>query len=141
MDCERIREQLGAYLDDEVSKDARREVEAHLNACPECTTELDSLERVAEGLAPQEPVAVPDTLWSAIEQRLDGDIEHKTERVPRRSEVPLLSEAPPASRQSTIGTTANSLRPSSIRQCSRRVLARRRAVPALSVSTAVIPSR
>ena len=81
MDCERIREQLGPYLDDEVSQDVRREVDAHLSACPDCTGELDSLGRIAEALAPQKPVAVPDRLWSAIEQRLDGDTPQETPRV------------------------------------------------------------
>lgn len=82
MDCQRIREQLGAYLDDEVPQDVRREVETHLSACPECTGELDALGRIPEILAPQEPVAVPDALWSAIEQRLDGDTQQETQRAP-----------------------------------------------------------
>jgi hypothetical protein len=85
MDCKRIREQLGAYLDDEVSQDARRGVETHLSACPDCTGELDSLGRVAEALAPQEAVAVPDKLWNAIEQRLDGDTQQETQHASFRA--------------------------------------------------------
>ena len=80
MECERIRKQLGAYLDDEVSEDARSQVETHLSACPDCTSVLDSLGRVAEALAPQLSVAVPDGLWSAIEQRLDRDTQQETQR-------------------------------------------------------------
>jgi hypothetical protein len=83
MDCERIREQLGAYLDDEVSQDTRREVETHLSACPVCTGELDSLGRVAEALAPQGAVAVPDRLWNAIEQRLDDHTHQEVRSAPR----------------------------------------------------------
>ena len=90
MDCERVRERLGAYLDDEVSEDVRRDVETHLRTCPDCTSELESLEGVAKVFGPQEPVVVPDGLWSAIEQRLDGDTQQETQHSPRRTKFRFL---------------------------------------------------
>ncbi len=83
MECERIRVQLGAYLDDEMSQDVRHEVETHLMVCAECAAELDSLGKVAEALAPQETIAVPDRLWSAIEQRLDSDTQPEVQHFAR----------------------------------------------------------
>ncbi|HKQ47529.1 MAG TPA: zf-HC2 domain-containing protein [Phycisphaerae bacterium] len=75
MNCETTRQYLGAYFDGEVPLQVRREVEAHLAACPGCTHELASIRDLATRLAPAGPVVVPEGLWSAIERRLDGPAE------------------------------------------------------------------
>src|SRR5690242_13937420 len=43
----RLRDQLSAYLDDELSPPERFEVEHHLEACPECRAELEDLRTIA----------------------------------------------------------------------------------------------
>lgn len=80
MECEQVQEQLGAHLDGELSADTRRNVDAHLCVCPKCAEELRSLQGLAEALAPKEAVAVPEGLWASIEERLDRDSKHITER-------------------------------------------------------------
>lgn len=73
MNCEHRQAQLGAYLDGEIPPDERREVEKHLSECPVCTAELDSLRAIAlELVAPPETKA-PDSLWTAIANRLDSE--------------------------------------------------------------------
>lgn len=75
MNCQSARQHLGAYFDGEVQPQLRREVEAHLLACPGCAQELVSIQDLATRLAPAEPVHVPEGLWSAIERRLDEPAE------------------------------------------------------------------
>jgi hypothetical protein len=49
--CERDA-QLGPYHDGELSDAARREVEAHVAACPDCARELDRLRAISRRLEP-----------------------------------------------------------------------------------------
>src|SRR6476469_8948062 len=53
----RLREQLSAYLDDELSPPERFEVEHHLEACPDCRSELEDLRTIASatGMLPEVP--------------------------------------------------------------------------------------
>lgn len=69
--CRDVREQLGLYVDGEIQAEARAAVEAHLDRCPACAKELQSLRAVAAALAPRESAVVPESLWTAIEERLD----------------------------------------------------------------------
>src|SRR5581483_11689564 len=43
----RLREQISAYIDDELSPAERFEVEHHLESCPECRAQLDDLQTIA----------------------------------------------------------------------------------------------
>jgi hypothetical protein len=70
MTCDKTREWLGAYLDDEVSADIRSAVDAHVSVCPHCSGELKALRGVADALAQPDAVRVPRELWGAIEERL-----------------------------------------------------------------------
>ena len=73
MDCETIREQLGAYVDGELDIADREATTAHLDGCPACRAEWESLKALADRLATTGETSVPDTLWPAIEQRLDAE--------------------------------------------------------------------
>lgn len=79
MTCEKIRDLLGPYVDNEAAPEVRREVEAHDSVCCACAEELDDIRRLAASLAQSRPVSVPPGLWSAIEARLDSG------HAPRRS--------------------------------------------------------
>ena len=60
---------LGAYALDAVDGDEHNELEAHLETCPRCRAELDSLREVAAAMGNSvEPV--PEGLWSQIALRL-----------------------------------------------------------------------
>lgn len=72
MNCETAKQQLGAYLDDELPIEAYRETEAHLSECPGCSAELASIRELANKLVPTGHTRVPEGLWSAIEKRLDS---------------------------------------------------------------------
>ncbi len=62
-------ELLGAYALDAVDGDEYVELEAHLDSCPRCRAELDSLREVAAGMGNSvEPL--PEGLWSQIASKL-----------------------------------------------------------------------
>jgi hypothetical protein len=64
-------DRLSEYLDDELTPGERAQVEAHLEACAECTTVLDGLGAVAARAAslPSPPPATD--LWPGIAARLE----------------------------------------------------------------------
>ncbi len=74
MTCEQAREQLGAYLDGELSADAQQGVAAHLVSCEACREELKELRLLVSELASAGPVTVPGALWPATEQRLGDEL-------------------------------------------------------------------
>ena len=41
MECDKIQEQLSAYLDDELTPAEKSDMEKHLRSCPECGKALD----------------------------------------------------------------------------------------------------
>jgi len=70
MNCEQIERQLGRYVDKELSTAERDEVEAHLESCSSCQTELAELRELVAGIANAKAAPVPDSLWPRIERRL-----------------------------------------------------------------------
>ncbi len=47
MKCTQIKKLLSPYLENELSQKKKAEVEAHLEICPSCTSELDHLKKVS----------------------------------------------------------------------------------------------
>lgn len=74
---------LGAYALDAVDGDEVTEIEEHLESCPRCRAELDSLREVAAAMGNSvEPL--PEGLWSQIALRLpEGQEEEEPPPMPR----------------------------------------------------------
>ena len=51
MKCDRIREDLGAYLDNELDSARRSELDGHLASCEACTAELHRLRKLSKLVA------------------------------------------------------------------------------------------
>jgi anti-sigma factor RsiW len=51
MQCDRAADLIGAYLDQELDADARREVAAHLGGCSACANVADELRRISRRVA------------------------------------------------------------------------------------------
>jgi anti-sigma-K factor RskA len=88
---------LGAYALDAVDGEERTELEAHLESCPRCRAELDSLRDVAAAMGNSvEPP--PEGLWSQIAVRLpelQGDQEPPPmPRLVGEGDSPFRSPAP-----------------------------------------------
>ncbi len=76
MSCDRIREWLGPYVDDEASPDVQRAVEVHVSGCGHCAQELTRLRGMAAALAPAHD-PLPPELWNAIRGRIAGAAAHR----------------------------------------------------------------
>jgi hypothetical protein len=63
---DKMREQLGAYMDGELHGAALQAMRAHLESCADCSEELTSLRRLSETLR---QVPLPETLPSAAQFR------------------------------------------------------------------------
>ena len=81
MSHEQASELLGAYALDAVEGEELAELERHLDECPRCRAELDSLRDVAGALGTGVET-VPDGLWSSIAGRLP-------ERAPEETPPPM----------------------------------------------------
>lgn len=75
MNCQEIRDQLGAYVDGELPPASAADVGAHLAACGACSREYAEIRALAEqlGAAAAEGTAPPG-LWTAIERGLDRSV-------------------------------------------------------------------
>ncbi len=73
MCCEKVREQLGRFVDDELAPEVQADVEAHVRSCATCKLELKSLRDLAAGLFDSGTIRVPSNLWASIERRLDSE--------------------------------------------------------------------
>lgn len=63
-------DRLSEYLDDELARDERRVLEAHLAECPECAGTLDQLRMVVARAAAVQPTRPSSDLWPGIEARV-----------------------------------------------------------------------
>ncbi len=83
MDCERIRENLAAFIDGELDGDQMAEVQAHLAECAECRAELEALRQTARTLAELlEPRAMSESVAESVLATLASE---------RRRRTPLLA--------------------------------------------------
>jgi anti-sigma factor RsiW len=95
MSHDEANELLGAYALDAVDGEELHELEAHVETCPRCRAELDTLREVAGAIGHSvEPL--PDGLWSGIVSRLpERPGEGESPPMPRLvTPTPEPSEAP-----------------------------------------------
>lgn len=73
MNCSEVQNLLSAYYDDELSADLRANVDAHLENCSDCATELAGFENLSSLAAGLDTPETPAAVWSAVAQELDKD--------------------------------------------------------------------
>jgi hypothetical protein len=66
MDCKAIQEQLSEYMDGRLSEGERREIAAHLDACPACREALEQLQKVVDLVGELPYVTAPEGLHEKI---------------------------------------------------------------------------
>lgn len=71
MNCFTCENNLSAYIDDEMTPDVRREIEAHLDGCEKCRKEYETLLATWELAGDLRTEAAPDALWKAVEAKLE----------------------------------------------------------------------
>ncbi|MBW8016308.1 MAG: hypothetical protein FVQ82_08990 [Planctomycetes bacterium] len=75
MSCDKFKDLLMGYLDDEISEQERVELEKHLTECDECTKELadfKDLKSITDDITLYQPEdEVFDQYWSSIYNRIE----------------------------------------------------------------------
>jgi hypothetical protein len=73
--CKDFLSELNEFLDDECREDVRKELEAHLNECPNCWVICDTTKKTVEIYRGMEsfpvPPAVHDRLVSALRRKCE----------------------------------------------------------------------
>ncbi|MFB3776627.1 MAG: anti-sigma factor [Bryobacteraceae bacterium] len=69
-DCREVFAQLSAYLDGELTPEARRAMERHLCDCPPCIEFVESLRRTVDLCRRFEPDGAPGPLTAEARERL-----------------------------------------------------------------------
>lgn len=72
MQCDRAGELIGAYLDQELDAETRREVAAHLGGCPACAAVADDYRRMSRQVAAMGRESAPPHLASDVHALLAG---------------------------------------------------------------------
>jgi anti-sigma factor RsiW len=71
--CKDFLNELNAFLDDECQGDVRRELEAHLNECPNCWVICDTTRKTIEIYRGMDPYPIPtdvhDRLIEALKKK------------------------------------------------------------------------
>ena len=76
MTCDRIRENLSAYVDGELSAEEAQAVRVHLDACGACRGEYEAIRRVSEMVKRLPRTKAPEYLAADVVQRIHGDRRH-----------------------------------------------------------------
>ena len=89
-ECERIREQLSAYLDDELTEPEAEAVRAHLESCADCRAEYAAYLALSEALEPDE---LPEGLHASVMTKLAPELQKSRKRGQLVRLRPVLSAA------------------------------------------------
>ena len=72
MNCFACERNLSAYVDDELSREVRLELEAHLDSCDACRQEYETQLAAGEAAADLPVPAAPGGLWEALESEIQA---------------------------------------------------------------------
>lgn len=74
--CKDFLRELNEYLDDEATPEIRRELQAHLDECPNCWVVCDTTKKTIAVYKGMEPQPIPDSvhtrLLAALEKKAAG---------------------------------------------------------------------
>jgi hypothetical protein len=71
MKCEDIQKELKAFLESEMNEQKRRELEDHLDRCPDCAEELEQLRKLSEVLHTWKGIEPPAHSYEKLQSRLE----------------------------------------------------------------------
>ena len=73
MNCAACERTLSAYLDDELTAEARLDLEAHLDGCESCRSEFQAHEATWEAAGLVQAGPTPEGMWEHIAQELQPE--------------------------------------------------------------------
>jgi anti-sigma factor (TIGR02949 family) len=77
--CKQFLQELNDYLDESVGPDIRRELQAHVNECPNCFVIVDTTKKTLEVYKGMQPQAVPEHIKSRLMAALEKKMRAKRE--------------------------------------------------------------
>ena len=91
--CLKVRKNLSAFLDNELSSKMHRQIELHLSECADCLYETEKLSDMIGLVGKTERPEVPPYLWESIKHRLEVIQAHPASKeasfkVPKWSFIP-----------------------------------------------------
>ena len=75
--CKQFLDELSDYLDEPVAGEARRELEAHINECPNCWVIADTTRKTVQIYKGVEPQPISEELHSRLMKALESKISAK----------------------------------------------------------------
>ncbi len=72
MDCKLVQQDLSAFVDGTLGARRQQAIEEHLNACENCTRELQWLHLILDSAATLSPRSATDSLWTKIANELES---------------------------------------------------------------------
>ncbi len=94
MECDRIQEQLSAYLDDTLSSAEKGIVDNHLKSCPKCRKSLADLEMTMRSIKGLEEIIPPPWLTQKIMTRVKAEAELTKKNLWQKLFYPLHVKLP-----------------------------------------------
>ncbi len=70
MECHNVQKSLADYDTGAVHEDIKKQMDAHLNTCDTCRTELLFLHKTSSAIHDLQEIETPDWLWQKIEGKL-----------------------------------------------------------------------
>ena len=94
MECDRIQEQLSAYLDDTLSSAEKGIIDNHLKSCPKCRKSLADLEMTMRSIKGLEEIIPPPWLTQKIMTRVKAEAELTKKNLWQKLFYPLHVKLP-----------------------------------------------
>lgn len=91
LDCEQIRNEFSALLDDELNPEDRELVEEHLSDCSDCLRELHGYQQVSDSYRYHHPVKAPADFEALLRERMAPAT--RVHRLPARTWLSLAAAA------------------------------------------------
>ena len=94
MECDKIQEQLSAYLDDALSPAEKGIIDNHLRSCPKCRKALADLEMTISSIKGLDEIIPPPWLTQKIMTRVKAESERKKKSLLQKLFYPLHIKLP-----------------------------------------------
>ncbi len=96
MKCARVKDLMTDYIDGEVSEVLRKEIEGHLETCPDCRSTERSLRAAIEPLRGAKKFDAPEEVWQRIKETIGRESETRAHPFPASEWTALLRIRRPA---------------------------------------------
>lgn len=73
MDCNKFREHIDDFIDNDISNALKASMLAHSESCPECKKELEDMQKIIDCMNSLPAISVPDDFLAKLNERIDSE--------------------------------------------------------------------